>query len=263
MHPRTIGILLCSVLSMGCRPPEAPQDLDRLSSYLFGNTWTNDPKHLEVGLDNLRSWLEDNLEETEEGFEVNILNQKQVDSLDNCKRDITGLVGAAVATRSDYAIQDMVRTNIDIPSQDVYTSTVYSKRLDFAPDKSCYLDQDCDQLQYRTVSEAEFDVGFTVMNVRSKNGIQHQWVETEHGTANVYRTWMQKPAIVSIDNFHLDTQFFLSATMPWEDGSIRLQATWAATQLGNLPVPEAFALSQAIKTMQRADSEVSEYLSED
>jgi len=254
-----IPTVLCLLACIGCRPDHAPKDLDLLSSYLFGHVWTDDPADLEDGLDNLRVWLEGNLDETEEGFEVKILNQKQVDSLDNCTRDITGLIGTAVSTRSDYEIQDMVRTNITAPAEEVYSNTIFTRRMDFTPDRDCFIDQECERLQYRTMSEATFA---GLLTVRSKNGIQHRWVETDQGTASVYRTWLQKPAIVSIDGFHVDTQFYLSAAMPWEGGSIRLQATWAATELDNLPVPESFALSQAIKTMQNADEELTEYLEE-
>jgi hypothetical protein len=254
-----IPTLLCLSICLGCRPDPAPQDLDLLSSYLFGHVWTDDPAELEDGLDNLRVWLKNNLEETEDGFEVKILNQKQVDSLDNCKRDISGLVGTAVSTRSNYAIEELVRTDITVPPEEVYSTSVYSRRMDFTPDRDCFLDQECERLQYRTISEAIF-AGF--LTVRSKNGIQHRWVETEQGTASVFRSWLQKPAIVSVEGFHVDTQFYLSAAMPWEGGTIRLQATWAATELENLPVPESFALNQAIKTMRDADEELTEYLEE-
>ncbi len=257
MRYSALLVPMVAILSIGCRPPEAPRDLDQLSSYLFGHVWTDDPERLEVGLDSLRVWLEDNLEETEAGFEVNTLNQAQVDELDNCKRDSSGLLGAAVATRSSYAIEDMVHTNIDVPAKDVYPAVVFSARKDFSPDKDCYLDQECERLQYRTITEQIFALG---LNVKSKNGIQHRWVETEQGTANVYRTWLQKPAIINWDTMHVDTQFYLSAALPWEDGTIRLQATWAATTSEALPVTESMALNLTIDTMRKTDEAVAEYL---
>ena len=256
---RFIALLVpvAAILGSGCRPPEAPGKLDTLSSYLFGHVMTDDPKHLEVGLDNLRVWFKNHLEETEEGYEVNNLDQAQVDELDNCKRDATGLLGAAVATRRSYDLEDMVHTNIAIPAVDVYPDVIFSRRTDFSPDRDCYLDQRCDRLQYRTMTEQNFPLG---LNVRSKNGIQHRWVETEQGTANVYRTWLQKPAIMSWDWLHVDTQFYLSVAMPWEGGTIRLQATWAATEFGSSPVPEGTALNHAINTMRDTDETVAEYL---
>jgi len=224
---------------------------------LFGHVWTDDPDHLDIGLENLRIWLEDNLEETEEGFEVNTLDQEQVDALDNCKRDASGLLGAAVATRSDYAVEDMVRTNIDVPARDVYDRVVYQTRKDFTPDKDCFLDQECERLQYRSLSESILPLG---INVKSKNGVQHRWIETDHGTANVYRTWLQKPAIISWDSMHIDTQFYLSAALPWDNGTIRLQATWAATSSEALPVTESMALNLTINTMRENDEAVTAYL---
>jgi len=252
--------LFCALLYLtGCRPPEAPDRLDQLSSYLFGHVMDDDTAHLEAGLAKLRIWLKNHMEETEDGYEVNNLNQSQVDELDNCKRDVSGLLGAAVSTRSDYQLEDMVRTNIDVPAIDVYPDTLYSRRLDFSPDKDCYLSQECERLQYRTMSESRLLPGLIV---RSKNGVQHRWVETEHGMSNVYRTWLQKPAIASWDWLHVDTQFYLSAAMPWKGGTIRLQATWAATEFGNSPVPEASALNLTIKAMRKTDETLAEYLEE-
>ena len=47
-------------------------------------------------------------------------------------------------------------------------------------------------------------------------------------------------------------QFYLSATIPWKGGdSIRLQAIWAITELGDAPVPESTALNLAIGEMQK------------
>ena len=104
--------LAVAILTVGCRPPDAPKDLDKLSSYLFGHVWTDDPVELETGLENLRTWLDNNLEATEDGFEVQVLDQQQVNQLDNCTRDVSGLVGATVATRRDYSVDQMVLTNI-------------------------------------------------------------------------------------------------------------------------------------------------------
>ena len=253
-------VLATFVLSLGCRPPEAPKDLDQLSSYMFGHVWDDDDTELQAGLSSLRTWLQNNLEETEEGFEVNNLDQEQVDTLDNCKRDVSGLLGAAVATRSDYKVPDMVRVSVDVPAVDVFENVNHSKRLDFEPDKACYLDQECDRLQYRTLTDSDYALN---INIRSKNGIQHRWVETEEGMANVYRSWLQKPAIISAEGWHVDTQFYVSATMPWQEGSIRLQATWAATEIEALPVPESMALNLTISTMQKHDKAIAEYLGED
>ena len=49
------GALLC----VACRPPEAPETLDDLASYLFEHTWDEDERYLQPGLSNLEAWLED------------------------------------------------------------------------------------------------------------------------------------------------------------------------------------------------------------
>ena len=73
--------LAASLALIACGPPEAPETLDDLSSFLFEHVWDEDEVYLEVGLANLSEWLEDNFEATHEGYEVTNLSQEAVTSL--------------------------------------------------------------------------------------------------------------------------------------------------------------------------------------
>lgn len=244
--------------SMSCKkPPEAPKRLDKLCGYLFGHVWDQDPAALQSGLSNLRDWLKHKMEATEDGYTVNRLTQKQVDALDSCDRSIDGLLGAAVATQSHYGIDPLNRALIDVPARRVYPKTDVSVRHNFEPDKDCYLDHECEHLRYDTATEQSFAFG---VYVRSLNTVQHRWVETPHGTAHVYRTWLQRPADVNFDWLEVQSQFYVSAIIPWEDGTARLQATWAVSEFGGGPLPESTVLNQAIQTMRESDEDVQNYL---
>jgi hypothetical protein len=256
-HSRWLSIGLLFLATACTGPPQAPKRLDKLCGYLFGHVWDPDPAHLEAGLQNMRNWLKHHMAETEEGFTISRLSQKEVDKLDSCDRDIDGLVGAVVATRSSHAIDDLSHVLIEVPAIQVYEDTDFNKRFDFDPDADCFLDHECDHLRYETATEQNFAMG---LYVRSLNTLQHRWIETDRGTAHVYRSWLQRPAEVNWDWLDVQSQFYLSATIPWEGGTARIQATWAVTELGNGHVPEGTALNHAIKTMRNVDEDVQAYL---
>ena len=54
--------LAAALALVACGPPEAPETLDDLSSFLFEHVWDEDEEYLEVGLANLSAWLDDNFE---------------------------------------------------------------------------------------------------------------------------------------------------------------------------------------------------------
>jgi len=249
------------LLSIGCsRPPEAPKRLDKLCGYLFAHVWDEHPSDLQAGLSNLRDWLKHKMDQTEEGYTVSELSQSQVDRLDSCSRDIDGLLGAAVATQSTHDVDELVHVLMQVPATQVYSDTHYNKRFNFRPDRDCFLDQECDRVRYETATEQVFPLG---LQVRSLNTLQHRWVETEAGTAHLYRAWLQEPADTNWDWLDVQSQFYVSAIIPWEGGTARLQATWAVTELGGGHVPEGTALNKAIKAMQDTDADIQAYLGND
>ena len=75
-----------SLLGVACGPPEAPETLDDLSSFLFEHVWDEDEAYLEVGIANLSTWLETNFEATHEGYSVQNLSQEAVESLEGDER---------------------------------------------------------------------------------------------------------------------------------------------------------------------------------
>ncbi len=252
------SILCLLVLGIGCsKPPQAPKRLNKLCGYLFAHVWDEQPTELQAGLSNLRDWLEHKMEKTQEGYTISELSQEQVGRLDSCSRDIDGLIGAAVASHSSHDIEETVHVLVEVPATQVYETTNYSKRFNFRPDRECFIEQECDRVRYETATEQDFPLG---LEVRSLNTLQHRWVQTEAGTAHLYRTWLQEPADTNWNWLDVQSQFYVSAIIPWKGGTVRLQATWAVTELGGGHVPEGTALNKAIKTMQDTDADVQAYL---
>jgi len=244
------------VLGFGCRrPPDAPNQLNQLTGYLFTHGADEDHAELEAGFGNLRKWMNKRLSETTDGYTVNNLSQDEVNTLDACERDIDGLIGAAVGTVSDYQVVDFVGTLVDGPTMEIYDNFLSYKREPFVNDGTCFAAMECTQYYYDAYATKKFPLG---IEARSSSRVQHQWVETDEGTAHIYRSWLMVPIHATPDWVNVQQQFYLSAMMPWKKGkSIRLQAIWAVTEFANAPVPEAMALQIAIDEMQ-ADAETLE-----
>lgn len=79
---RTAPLIVATLLSLGCRPPEAPQDYEALVGYIFEHTADEDEDDLLAGLDNLTSWLSgDNLLLAQDGMTITNLPDSAVGSL--------------------------------------------------------------------------------------------------------------------------------------------------------------------------------------
>lgn len=252
---RTV-LLSALVTTLGCkRPPEAPNELNKLTGYLFVHAADDDHAKLEAGFANLNAWMAKRLEETADGYTVNNLSQEEVNTLDACERDISGLIGAAVGTTSDYEVQNFVSTIVTGPTMEVYDNYLKYRREPLVNDAKCFASMECTQFYYDSFATKKFPLG---IEARSTSRVQHQWVETDDGTAHIYRSWLMMPVRATPDWVDVQQQFYLSAMMPWKNGqSVRLQAIWAVTEFANAPVPESMALQIAIDEMQ-SDAEVLE-----
>jgi hypothetical protein len=229
--------------------------LNVLTGFLFDHAADTEPDHLEQGLINLRKWMSKRLDETIDGYVVNNLSEKAVSDLDQCTREITGLIGAAAGTESNYSVEEMVDLRINGPQLQMFDDLHRYRREYLLNDTDCYRDHTCDMLHYDAYATRSFPFGIEVQAI---SRVQHRWVETDEGYANVQRSWLARPMKATPDWVNVDEQFYLSASIPWDNGgSVRMQAVWAITEFGNTPVPESIALDMAIKQM-KEDAETCE-----
>jgi hypothetical protein len=243
---RTVLYIMIGCL-VGCGPAEAPEELDQLTGFLFVHAQDEDLKQLDAGFVNLRKWMNNHLAETKEGFTVNNLSQKEANELDACERNITGLIGAAVATESAFGVVPVVGVTVAGPTMEVFPGFLTYQRENILNDADCFMDQSCELLHYDTYSVKQFPLG---IEASVNNRTQHRWIETDQGTAHISRSWLMQPLRATPNWLQVRQQFYLSAMIPWKEGkSIRLQALWAITELGDAPVPESTALNIAIDEM--------------
>jgi hypothetical protein len=117
---KAFSLVLCLWSVAACRPPEAPETLDDLASFLFAHTWDDDETYLQPGLENLMVWLDANFDQTSEGYEVTNITPEAVASVAGEDRALEGLIGAAVGYDIPYPLADVVDVMLFEDPMEVY-----------------------------------------------------------------------------------------------------------------------------------------------
>jgi len=255
---RTIGL---AIMGIGCAAPaEAPNELNELTAFIFEHAQDADPALLQEGVANLDTWMSKRLEETKDGYVVNNLTKKSVGELDQCTRDISGLIGAAVGTTSRHDVDTLTDTQLNVDPMRMSDAFIAYRRDILFNDEDCFTNGECDALHYDSYSTKKFALGIEVEGV---SRVQWRWVDTDEGVAVVQRTWLALPLKATPAWLNVREQFYLNVVMPWrDDRSVRMQAVWAVTEIDDAPVPENMALQLAIKQMQDDATLYDEWLDE-
>jgi len=242
-------ILFCvlPLLGVACGPPDAPETLDDLSSFLFEHVWDEDEAYLEVGIDNLVEWLDTNFEETHEGYSVQNLSQEAVESLEGDERSVEGLIGAAVGYDIGYPTDQVVKAMVFEDPLILYPGDYEMYERDYQTDTECFRTRECLTLEFLQHVVVNYPLG---IQVDAQSRTQYHWVETKHGWAAVYRNWSRWPPDINVGWLSVDQQYYMAVSFPKADGTTRrVESMWVKAELGNADVPEGMALNMTIDTM--------------
>ena len=246
--------------SLGCKsPPDAPETLDDLASYLFLHMADEDPEALLAGLDNLDVWLDKNSEAAVDGYKVTNLSEEAVESL-GLEYEPEGLVGAAVGYDIAHPVEDVVAVMMLAKSDpDAEPSGELYSREYLEGDRDCFAIGDCLNLEYTSHSADFLPMGLTV---ESWTQTQHRRIPTEDDDRLLQRSWMTEPAVSNYDWLSIDQQYWIATLTPWGKKSRRVEAGWVVLRLAEMPVPEDVALNIAINEMRGMGEYYENYIAE-
>ncbi len=257
MRPLLLSSLLL-ITGIACsRPPDAPIDLETLTGYLFTHMTDEEPEAMEAGIANISTWLDANIEATSEGYAIANLDQESLDALDDTERSAANLDGAAVSTQSAFELQTIAEALIVADQQVVYPDRFDNYDREFVEDVDCFIAHECETLNFNSDLTTNLPLNIKVTNL--VNG-SLRWVNTEQGPALVGRTWLTGPADVSVDFFKVHAQYYLTVNLPRAEGTDRLHAMWAETEILGVDIPEATALNMLIDSLGAGDEMLYEYL---
>ena len=257
-----VALGMLALLLLACNPPpEAPSELDALVGYLYAHALDEDPEALQVGATALDAWMDARLEETLDGYAVNVLDEATVDALDGTDRSAEGLVGAAVGYASPndpWTLVASVLTSDPLARPDT-TSLAYERDEDLES-RACFLDGACGSHVFESRGTDSLPLG---LEVTSHVAQQYRWFELPDGRrASVQRTWLKSPAEVNYDWLEVLGQYYLWIALPHEDGTRNMFATWALTRLTGNDVPEDLALSLAVDQMRSGGEGLDAWIAE-
>lgn len=254
--------LLASAL-LGCKPPpEAPTDLAQLCNYLFREAGEDEERedYLLAGIENLDTWLQQDMEATSEGYTVDNLDQTIVETLDIGNPSTSALVGAAVAVDHDYSARGVAIATAWADQEEVLAGNYDLYEREYFGDKDQFIGRQEMWLEASSYSESSWA---GIIKVNSTNWIQFRWIETPDGWALVHRSWLIEPAEVSWESIEVSAQYLLAVTLPapWNgSGSVRMMTTWIDADYG-VDI-ENYARNQIVSSMLKQGEMIDEWLAE-
>lgn len=232
---RTCLPLLLMALGACKAPPEAPEELDELSKYLYREWGNEDPEVPGVGLAGLEDFL---LTLDLEGainnrsFSIGPAGADTVQYVGvPAGQDPDATIGISVARLSDYPVVDHARLQIEVdqlPTEP--TASDYVRRFIDPTDPSCFVDHSCE------IIETENDVvrNNLMISVEFVLFKQFRWIELpdEGGWAFFSRSWTDQVWYGNNENTSIKQSYALDVWLPYEgDTTLRYQLLWSESDV--------------------------------
>jgi len=254
--------MTCALIVAACKkPPEAPKELNELSTYLYQEWDNEDPALMEAGLANLHAFLED--EDLEAGimdrsWELEPITRSNVSDIPFPEdADPKNTLGVAVAYRSTWPVDDHALLQLEedqLPAEP--SAKVYSRTF---PDESkprCFLDQSCDPLA--TVNDIERqNLLLSVVMVLYKD---FRWIETDRGAAVAARSWLAESFEGENGSSNIVQSYSVDIWLPVGKKVWRYQTLWSESEVaGASDAATIGTLKSSIdRAMETADEAIEE-----
>ena len=251
-----VASVVIAAAAAGCqRPPDAPETLDDLCSYLYTHHPDEDLAAVTAGLANLDVWLDENWDEMEDGFSVSGLTEETVDAVDGTQRSVEDIFGVAAGTRSDHAVDTTANALLAVDQAVVAPESFGYYERDYITDLDCFLERSCLRLVTDEHFEALLPLGITSDNHAAN---EYLWAELEQGWALLQRSWLAEAPDVNFAWLQVDEQYYVNALLPAGDGHVRMQTTWMVNTQED--VPEGTVMTMVVQGMEANAERVDGYL---
>ncbi len=257
---RLAALAALATATTACKgPPDAPQDLEALTGYLFDHMSDDDDVALKVGLDNLYAWTAKpaNLEESQDGYTIYNLDKEALDRLDDRTRRPDDLIGAAVTTTHGHGLVDMTDALIVKNQAEVFDGNYLSYEREWTPRPRCFPEKECTLLDGEATSSSKWA---GLVEVTTENRVRARWVTTDNGDFMFQRNYLFEPVDVDFGNIEMNGQYFMAILYRQGGRTVRVSATWFDVDYGVLPISEDGAKNLVIKEMKKQGEQLDAYL---
>ncbi|MFT4625900.1 MAG: hypothetical protein ACI8PZ_004571 [Myxococcota bacterium] len=225
------AILMLATLTACGRPPEAPQELDELSHYLYREWDSEDPRVMQAGVENLAAFLrkQDLSFETsvmDRSWEISSIEAADVKGVNHPSgRNLSDTIAVGVAAESAFSIDDHATVQTRTDQLPVEPSAVFYERS--FPDEDeprCFHDAECEVLG--TVNDVERKNLLMAVEFLLYKNIR--WVELDSGErAMVSRSWLEESAEGANGKTTIWQSFSLDTWLSDGKRTLRYQVLWS------------------------------------
>ncbi len=224
----------------GCKaPPEAPDKLNELSTYLFVHFEDEEPEELALGLDNLYTYFQDEVDLTlgynDRAFTVDVLTEEFTEGISHPGRDPesqtpVGLVAPTLYTPTDHTAVIVLddQTPVEPNSPDLY-DRVFQEPTD----PSCFHDRSCSIEVMRTMNDIY--KSNTFMSIPYDMHKDYRWVEMGEAGSGLWavlaRSWCEEEAFGDDGNTEINQSFSIDVFLPDDTDGIRYMALWSESTI--------------------------------
>jgi hypothetical protein len=243
------------------KPPEAPKELNQLSTYLYQEWDNEDPAVMEAGLANLRAFLRD--EDLEGGimdrsWELEPISKSDVSDIPFPKdADPKNTLGVAVSYLSSWPVADHAVLQLEedqLPAEP--SAKVYTRSFPDEGKPACFLDQSCDPLSSVNDIERQ-NLLLSVVMVLYKD---FRWIETEQGLAVAARSWLEESFEGQNGSSNIVQSYSVDIWLPVGKKTWRYQTLWSESEVaGASDAATIGTLKSSIdRAMETADEAIEE-----
>ena len=240
-------------------PIEAPKDFNELLSYLYIHTMDESVDELIAGAENLIEFSNNNNELLREGYAISNLSPEALDSTGETFPESEDTVGVTLQYSINYPVESIAYSNTVISGMEVYPANYISYERESLTDLDCFLDRTCDSFIYRSTILSSLPLGAEMLSSYIN---ELRWIDLESGPAFMQRSWMEGEAESNVDWADMTANFYAGLNFSSENGSEVIAASWAAAQLGEIPLPEDMMKNQAIDGLRQNGVDLNKWLSE-
>lgn len=249
-------LLSCALVAVSACVVDAPETVEEL--VVFGFQHFDDRNaYLEATVQGLLPLLPDIDDELEDGYRVDLLGAEQLEAVGIEEPQTEGIVGALGSARYCHGLPPVLEVVTD-EHKDLLFESVTSYEVVRGTDRDCFLAGECDRLDQEIDEVA--DASLLGTSTRSYSA-SYRWIDLDDGARVVAsRTLAPEPVQLTTDFMSVHQQYAFVVLYQDGDTARRLETFWVDADLGELDVPDLFAVQQTVRAMRTQAQRICELL---
>jgi hypothetical protein len=238
-------LLLSSVA--GCTVVDAPETLEELVVFGFVH-FDESEAFLRATADNLIPLAEEHLEDLQDGYYVDLLENEDLEATGVEAPDVEGIIGALGSADFGYPVLDVIRLQTRLDKVEFYENLHEYTVEDIDGDLSCFLDGDCRSLAMTLTEVTDLPV-IGIATTTHRRALR--WVRLTDGREVLCSRGLNPAGVDLTTNIiEVRQQYSFYCSYPAPENARRLEAIWVDAYLLGADIPIAWAVDQVVGEMQ-------------